>query len=307
MVFQGFKAVDYLTDHLHDEEAVSSSHWKYFHRDFDFNNGELKGVQGFGHNSKYYGPFFNWIHFLFQSRYRKFSSNSLFFKKINKSAVKIAKSQNRSFGIDILRQTLTLDFLNENNVLNKLKNTLIIGDGFGTMTSIILENDISDRVFLINLRKTLLVDLLYIKTTLGNKRFNNDVIIINELKDLDNIDSNIKLIAIEAENYSIIKRIEKDLVINIASFQEMEMEVVNNYLKFIYEQASPFHFYICNREKKSLPDNSLISIKDYKFNDKDKVIIDELCSWHQDFYTLKPPFIKKYDGPLRHQLRKVNY
>ena len=87
----------------------------------------------------------------------------------------------------------------------------------------------------------------------------------------------------------------------------MDLVVIKNYFKFLYTQKNkPFYFYTCNREEKFLPDGSLTRFKDYPFKTKDLLIIDELCPWHQDFYTFRPPFKRLYDGPTRHQLRIVN-
>ena len=116
-----------------------------------------------------------------------------------------------------------------------------------------------------------------------------------------------RIIAIEAEKYHLLSKIKKDLIINIASFQEMDLDVISNYFKYLYNKGEEsFYFYICNREEKFLPDGSLIRFKDYPFNSEDSILVDELCPWHQDFYVFKPPFIRKYDDPTRHQLRKVN-
>lgn len=142
---------------------------------------------------------------------------------------------------------------------------------------------------------------------IGRERFNKEVVLINEIHDIKKIKDDVRIIAIEAENYEILKNINKDLVINIASFQEMDMDVIDNYFKYIYNQTTPFYFYLCNREAKQLPDGSLISFKKYKFNNQDEILADELCPWHNDFYTFKPPFFREYDGPTRHQLRKINF
>lgn len=305
-MYIGNKIFNHLTTVLHKKERVSSSHWDLYHSDFSFTNGKLKGVKGFGHLNTHYGILSNWIHFFFQRKYIKLSSRSQFFSHLKNSGISIAKVQKRAFGLDILRQVLTLDFLNQNKVLGNIENTLIIGDGFGTLTSIMLMNNLSKTIFLVNLRKTLLVDLLYLKKVIGSERFDKEVVMISTPNDLKKIKSDIRIVAIEAENYDIISQINKDLVINIVSFQEMDMEVINNYLKYIYSQKTPFYFYLCNRENKCLPDGSLISFKNYKFKKNDKVIIDELCPWHQDFYTFRPPFKMKYDGPIRHQIRSIN-
>lgn len=304
-MISGSKIFSRLIGKIDSQESVSSSHWNHYHKDFNLNS--LKGVQGFGHLNKNYGLISDWMHRLFQAKYRKMSSKSTEFTKINAVAKRITCLQGRANNLDVLRQTLTLDFLIQKIDFEKINRTVIIGDGFGTMTSLILENKLSEQIFLVNLRKTLLVDLLYIEKAIGAKRFQEEVVLIQDIKHLSEINPKHKVIGIEAENYHFLGDIKKDLVLNIASFQEMDFHVINNYFKYIYKQEDKsFYFYLCNREEKFLPDGSLIEFKNYPFKENDLTLVDELCPWHQYFYTFKPPFEKFFDGPIRHQLRKVN-
>ena len=54
--------------------------------------------------------------------------------------------------------------------------------------------------------------------------------LIDDIKQLSKIEDKHKIIAIEAENYNLLSEIQKDLVLNIASFQEMDLGVINLYL-----------------------------------------------------------------------------
>lgn len=306
-MIKGRAIISKLSERISIKESVSSSHWDKYHENFRYELNSLRGVQGFGHLNRNYGFISDYIHKFFQKKYRKIVSQNFLFKQIDDSAFKITKTQNRANNLDVLRQSLTLDFLNHKIDFKKINQTVIIGDGFGTMTTLLLENKLSKQIILVNLRKTLLVDLLYINKIIGEKRFDEEVILVEDIKNLSKIEDNHKIIALEAENYNILSFLEKDLVLNIASFQEMDLAVIINYFKYLYKQKSKsFYFYLCNREEKFLPDGSLIRFKDYPFNPNDIIITDELCPWHQDFYSFKPPFIRLYDGPTRHQLRKVN-
>ena len=147
----------------------------------------------------------------------------------------------------------------------------------------------------INLRKTLLVDLIYLKKAIGDKRFERETAIINSKDSINSLKSKHKYVAIEAENYELLEYINKDLVINIASFQEMSKQVIDNYFKFIYNKSGKhFYFYLCNREEKELPDGEKIKFKNYNFEFDDQILENELCPWHQYFYMKYPPFFKKY-------------
>ena len=77
------------------------------------------------------------------------------------------------------------------------------------MTTLLMENKLSKQIFLVNLRKTLLVDLLYLKIIIGDKRFEEEVILLDDKNDVTKIKANHKVIAIEAENYNILRFIDE--------------------------------------------------------------------------------------------------
>ncbi len=97
------------------------------------------------------------------------------------------------------------------------------------------------------------------------------------------------------------KKIE--LFINIASFQEMTTNEINEYFQIIKNNKSKL--YCCNREYKKLPDGEEIYFEKYPFSNSKKIFWEN-CSWHQKLYSLKPPFIHKYDGNVKHCLVDFN-
>jgi len=125
--------------------------------------------------------------------------------------------------------------------------------------------------------------------------------------DIENLISNIdkKIILIEAKNHSFLDYLTFNLVINIVSMQEMNNEVIKEYYEHIQKKKNVY-FYCCNRKEKSLPDGTVTKINEYPWKFNDKIIIDELCPWHQEYYTFSRPFYRKYDGPIIHQLRIMN-
>ena len=147
---------------------------------------------------------------------------------------------------------------------------------------------------------------------LGDEKFQNSVKLITELSDLASLESavgleEIRVIAIQASNHEILKDCPIGLAINIASMQEMDPKYIRNYFDDLYAIAAKrdLDFYCCNREEKTLPDGTVIRFKDYPWNSLDNIQIDELCPWHQEYYYYIPPFYRHYDGPHRHQLRKL--
>ena len=305
-MIEGLGIIKILSKSLNFKEKVSSSHWDLYHKDFKYENGVLSGLIGFGNLTKTYKGLHKKIHLLFQWIYRKKAIDPFLFNKIDKKADEITFLQNRANNLDVIRQSLTISFLNKKIDFKNVNNAIVIGDGFASITSLLVENILVNRVYLINLRKTLLVDLIYLKKAIGDNRFDRELILIESKECIKSLKSRHKFVAIEAENYELIKYLKKDLVINIASFQEMSKEIIDNYFKYIYNKSEePFYFYLCNREEKVLPDGEKISFNNYNFHPEDQIIVDELCPWHQYYYIKYPPFYKKYDGPARHQLRLV--
>lgn len=295
--------IERVSKTIKDKEHTQSSHWKKYHSNFQYSNGELSGLEGFGTNNTPLKGFKKIIYNTLLKRYTRHQYNGQFFENIKTNATRIVKTQKRAFDLDVLRQCLTIDFLNHHKILGKDKSVVVIGDGWGIMSTLLLEMNLAKRVILVNLNKTLLVDLIYIKTILPEIIENS--ILLEKKEDISKIGRE-KFIAIRADNYELIKNLSKDVVINIASFQEMNIEVVNNYLNYIESNDKEVVLYHCNRISKELPDGQITSLNDYIFKKKREYIIDEECPWHIDFISGKPPFIFKFDGKTQHQLIKLN-
>jgi hypothetical protein len=121
-------------------------------------------------------------------------------------------------------------------------------------------------------------------------------------------DSDVDLVAIQAANHALLRQAPLDLVINIASMQEMDPPVIDSYFEDLrtVSAAKRLHFYCCNREEKRLPDGTVTRFADYPWHDSDQVLVDERCPWHQQYYVTRPPFYRNYDGPTRHRLVRMS-
>ena len=90
-----------------------------------------------------------------------------------------------------------------------------------------------------------------------------------------------------------------NLFVNICSFQEMEIKEIKKYFDII--KSNRAFFYCCNREYKQLPGGENIYFKDYPWGDGKKIFIED-CTWCQNLYSFRPPFVYKYDGNIKHAL-----
>ena len=174
------------------------------------------------------------------------------------------------------------------------------------MTALLLLSNSASRIVIVNLTKTLLVDLWYLKVLLGSDKFHNSVELVVDEFGLEQALKNPlrNVIALQASHSSLLKLCPIDMFINIASFQEMDAPVINHYFD---EMRAIAHkrdvaLYCCNRQEKQLPDGTIIKFTKYPWKTDDKIIVDELCPWHQHYYSLLPPFYRLYDGPHQHRL-----
>ena len=292
-----------LSKFINKKEKTRSSHWEKYQSNFLYNDGVLSGLEGFGTNNKPLKGLVKIIYEMLLKRYTKHKIDVDSFKEIKMAALEITEKQNRALDLDVIRQCLTIDFLRSKVDLDDKKNIIVIGDGWGILTSLLLKLNLAKRVILINLNKTLLVDLSYIKKVMPE--ILRESILVEKKEEISKI-KNEKLVAIRADNYELLKFLKKDLVININSFQEMNINIVNNYIKYLENDKNAFLLYHCNRLEKILPDGSKTKISDFKFNSKKEEIVNEICPWQKDFITKIPPFIRKFDGEIIHQLISLN-
>jgi len=109
-----------------------------------------------------------------------------------------------------------------------------------------------------------------------------------------------------------------DLVVNVASMQEMTNDTIASYFHLIRTTLNPEGlFYCCNRAKKILPDGEITQVMQYPWEQGDVAVVDEFCPWYQYFFAfyraargptflgLRLPIINYYDGPIIHRLVKV--
>ena len=290
------------------DKKNTSSHWQKFAKsisvkkrviDSDY---KLKGY-GFGENQST-GLIEKLFTFLFEK-------TCLFFLKINKpkTEIKILKNiidkMGLSYSQDAIRQAYTLSLLKNNLKQNNGKNILIIGDGYGVLASLIHYTYPDSKVFLIDLGPMLFFQSYYI-----NKAFPNasQQIVENEFNQPSEFNF------CSPDNINFLLKEEYFLTINIASMQEMSLEMVKTYFSLM-RKTNTLYFYCCNRIEKNMPGGEISSYFNYPWNVNDIHLIDELCPWHQFYigagsnkYNIKGipvPFVSKYDGPHWHRLTKL--
>ncbi|PPR41509.1 MAG: hypothetical protein CFH22_00541 [Alphaproteobacteria bacterium MarineAlpha5_Bin12] len=316
-MYSGNKAISILAKEIDKFDHHESSHWKYLNKNIKYDKNIISGFSGFGDASRRFYGIQNFLHFLFQSPFRKQGHTYKNFKQYDLISRRIALKQNRSYDINCLRQTLFLSYLNQKNNC-ELKNIIktepvvcIIGDGFGYMASLLIKLNITKKIYLVNLSKVLLIDLIYLKKVFGENKFNNCVNLVQNSDDLQNIEkkslgaNEFQIIALEAKKFHLLEQCNFNFVMNIHSMQEMNYNIIDKYFNYIRKSKykDKILFYCCNRVKKTLFDGEELIFDDYPWKKNDKIVFDETCpNWNQRTYMSKAPFYVNYDGKHKHRL-----
>ncbi len=308
----GQSAIDFLAKGVEQHDPAESSHWNKYHSTFHFTGNGFKGLQGFGGWRKPRGMIFHQVERFLQSRFRIMGGAE--FSSQDNLAKEIAAKQNRNYDLDLLRQALTLSLLRE-SIPDIKRGELIgcvIGDGFSSMTSLLIASNSAAKVVLVNLTKTLLVDLWYLRLWMGPDLFEDKLDLVTNKEELQialdkpndrSLGVN-RVIAIRATDHELISNCPIDFAINIASMQEMNPRNILEYFNDLRRPVScgPLYFYCSNRQEKYLPDGTITRFLEYSWLPEDQILIDELAPWHQEYYSFKPSLFRNYDGPIQHRL-----
>jgi len=313
MILKGDEIFKYLANQVtENSDPGESSHWRKYHANFKYTGSGFSGLSGFGGCSPSYKGLRRIAHTILQKPFREIGKQFSSFDEMDTIAAGFTRQQSRAYDLDVLRQVITISMLKKELGYSN-ENTLVIGDGFASMTSLIHLSNFSTNTILVNLTKTIFVDLWYLREILGDENFGLKVLLVTTENDLENLQNTILksgesfIIAFEARNQHFIRALSLDLVINIASMQEMDIGIVQKYISDMrhsqdHRHNQPLMFYCCNRVVKKLPGGEITRFDDYGWLPEDTILFDELCPWHQKYYTNRPPFYRPYDGPIKHRL-----
>jgi len=210
-----------------------------------------------------------------------------------RAAKEIALRSGRLFSFDCVKQILSFHRISK--LIGEVQTVCVIGDGYGFFSSFIKLICPHTKVISVNLGRTLFFDVLFSQKCLPE----HTPLLLKEKSDL------LDLTFIEAENYHLLEGLPIDLFINIASMQEMDQAVIENYFRYMRSSSQTLcYFYSCNRLEKRLPDGALIKFMEYPWQDS-VILLDEVCPWYQRYPSSKPPFWLSLDGVIQHRLARL--
>jgi hypothetical protein len=160
-----------------------------------------------------------------------------------------------------------------------IRRVCVIGDGYGYLACLLKSVDPALQLTSVNLGRGLFFDVFY--TLLSHP--DAKVCLSDEHRASDVVTND--FLFLPAENYNMLRQMPQDLVFNIASMQEMNISVVQNYIDYIRpkHESERVLFYCCNRREKTLPAGEVVKFSDYGWREADKVYFDEACPWYQKF------------------------
>jgi hypothetical protein len=281
-------AFQYLVDHANEEEASTSEYWIEQKENFTVaRDGTVTGSTVLGNASNKRSFLRTAAHRILQQPLKRLARQYGDLKGCERLGRLVAKRQGRLFTYDMLRHVFTLALIKHHNIeTTQTGNALIIGDGFGTMASLLLMNSPDIRIFLANLTKPLLLDLIYLRR--GFPDINIALVTSEKGMAAALADPTIRIVAVQADNSTLLTAVPIRLAINIVSMQEMDPPVVASYFDILRRNpAEKTAFYCCNKKVK------VSNFKDYPWRDGDLVFEDSICEWSQHYYKSKPPFIYK--------------
>jgi hypothetical protein len=179
------------------------------------------------------------------------------------------------------------------------KQICVIGDGWGNFGQILKYLHPSSNITFLNLGENLFFDSLMTNKLFPCLKHNFEN--IHKLDEL-NFDFNY------TTNKESLKDSKFDLILNVASFSEMNLDTIQEYFAWIGGHLnSGGYFYHCNRESKILPDGSRISIQEFQSELLyANMIFSENCHWYSRYPTGRIPLFKPFDGIFREFLYKSN-
>jgi hypothetical protein len=281
---------------------VTSSHWKLYGKTqkADYDTDDILSIQGVG-----FGDYedrtklntFEQIKNLLPS-----ITARLFLLHLPKEFRVIAKNlaaiTDRTLNHDLVRLTKSAEIISRYINERQLNRVMIIGDGYGTLGSLLSKTHPELLIIQVNLGRSLLFDLAFSAKALRDKSHE----LIEDL-------SGIKLEAINyvpAEDIINID-IKIDLFISIESFQEMDSRVVQDYFSLMRMQSTDTFLYSANRLSKTLPDSSKIRKEDYGWLPSDNILFERNPWWLNWGIRRGPPFIFRMDGPIEETMVELSH
>ncbi|MDA1091556.1 MAG: hypothetical protein O3A85_14760 [Proteobacteria bacterium] len=241
------------------------------------------------------------IHWLLQLPTRMSGLEFESYAEVRRAADGLLDRQGRIFDNDVLRHALTMALILDRLPLRQEADPIaVIGDGFGTMTALILETLPSTKIITVNLTKTLLVDLAFLYKAFPDCGY----AYVETAADMRTAlaEPSVRVVALRADYSEALASVPIILGINILSMMEMMPSVTARYFDVLRRcPRRQTAFYCCNRVEKRLADGTVTRFLEYPWRAADDIVVDGPCPWTRIAYRGWPPFFYR-SNPVQHRL-----
>ncbi|MHC4587002.1 MAG: putative sugar O-methyltransferase [Planctomycetota bacterium] len=308
------------------EDSGASSHWKKFgpQSEVGFENEVIEALRGvgFGDCQVNGGISSKLFHFgTILSYLVTLSDRSIVlpWMRCARSMLRSLDDLDMFFSYDVFRQCCVASILEPYIVKWKNPKILFIGDGYGILAGLLKSRFTNGQAFLVDIFPALLFQAIILGTCLPELKHSFEDLHKLRGKGDEKQSAAADFIYCHGGDLSVLKDQAFDLVINVASMQEMHSDVVAGYFTFIRSHLNKEGlFYCCNREEKVLPDGEILRFMEYPWHEMDKHLLDGEPKFYRHFFSHRPtlrqlkvrgisvPFCRLFDGPMHHRLTRLS-
>jgi hypothetical protein len=209
-----------------------------------------------------------------------------------KAAREMVKAQKRHFDFDVMKHVFVFEIFRK-FINPKSLNVCVIGDGLGNFVvpALQLQREFN-KVISINLPEVLLADLSMIEDFGFSE---SQVCVVGNSTELQSAmcDPEVRLLLVSAQYLELLNDAHIDIFVNIASMQEMNLDIIDKYFSII--KSAKAYFYCLNRAEKKLPDGTVTRFEDYPWGENSSYLLrPEVCPFYIYALKLSPPFRIKF-------------
>lgn len=309
---------DYYKSTRADNGNLISSFWKEHNekaRVFIDDHGEIQSLMASGIGDITGRNIFkNLLHFASILSYWVCLPHKADLFKLLLTAHKVCRSMSVLLSYDCFRQVCALELILRHLAPEKRDrpvNFLILGDGYGFLSSLVRAVMPNATMILIDIGQTLLFQAVHCQKVFPELR--------HHLVDDGHVPAEVDFLYCPAEKIEKLNGVRKiDIAVNIASMQEMSPEIIKKYFLFLRKNCTTDNlFYCCNRETKTLPGGEVIEFRKYPWRETDRFLVDSECPWYRYFinYPTSPsgprlcgiriPLVNYFDGKILHRLAAI--
>jgi putative sugar O-methyltransferase len=287
----GQNALEALAAQAEKAEKSRSIYWDAELANFFVSaDGRVNGSAALGNASENVSTFNKFAHSILQWPLRRLASKFSSRDDCLRLGSRIAERQNRLLTYDMVRQTFSLAMIRYYlDMRSPELCNLVIGDGYGVLTTLFAMHAPHRKTIAVNLTKPLLLDLAYFNQALPAA----GIALVSDGDEMMSalIDDNIRVIGVRSDDASCISEAPIGVAANVVSMQEMDPTVVSDYFHLLrHNKAEQTAFYCCNKLYKKLSDGTELKFNDYPWEPNDKILHDSICPWSQWYYDKNPPF-----------------